>query len=508
MDQAIVRSPVRGRTSTFWLAALAGTLALIMLVNPVGFAGGGWDDWQYLNAARCWADHGPCLPHDHWQGRWPIIAPIAGMIALFSESRLAIGLPSLAYALGCLYLLARLGNRLVGPPVGNMAALVLLVMPIFGVELLGPNAEHPELFFLLLAANFILAYVERHRAWLALAAGLSWSLAFQVRETAIVALPLLALAAWMFARRDHRALIAAAIGAALPILAELLTYYAATGDPFWRRQLSIAHTEIPSTELVGPVDHSRSPFLNPDYIAGWKHQPGIHLHWAIDGLANLLANVMAGLGIPFCLVLAAAFRRRLKTGERRIVGWSIAAALFWACLLIYVLAVDPKPRMMFVPVVLTALALAVLLNRLAKTGSAPLAFAALATCWVAGTANILLHPQVRTSEVPAANWAAHFPNAIETDETTRRHLALVPATRDFAEMASQRTMLAIKLDMDCRKWVERNLPGKLRFVDRSPFSLMDRFAPGRGGNLCLFRYTAPVSAEEIERAQSEPPKAR
>ena len=118
----------------------------------------------------------------------------------------------------------------------------------------------------------------------------------------------------------------------------------------WRRQLSIAHTQIPSTELVGPVDHKRSPLLNPDYIAGWKHQPGIHIHWAVDGLANLLANVMAGLGIPICLVLAAAFWRRLKTGERRIAGWSIASALYWACFLIYVLAIDPKPRMMFVPV--------------------------------------------------------------------------------------------------------------------------------------------------------------
>ena len=80
---------------------------------------------------------------------------------------------------------------------------------------------------------------------------------------------------------------------------------------------------------------------------------------------------MAGLGIPICLVLAAAFWRRLKTGERRIAGWSIASALYWACFLIYVLAIDPKPRMMFVPVALTALALAVLLGRLEKTGSAP-----------------------------------------------------------------------------------------------------------------------------------------
>ena len=500
MDQAIVRSRPAGRTSRVWPAVLAATLVVILLVNPVGFVGGGWDDWQYLNAARCWADHGPCLPTDHWQGRWPVIAPIAATIAMFGENRLTIGLPSLAFALGCLFLTARLGNRLAGPPVGYAAAILLLVMPIFGVELLGPNAEHPELFFLLLAANFILAYSRSNSAWSAFAAGVSWSLAFQVRETAVAALPLLAAAAWILARRDARALAAAATGAALPLLAELLVYYAATGDPLWRRHLSLGHTEVPSTELVGPVDHRRAPFLNPDYIGGWKHQPGINLHWSVDGLVNLLANVMAGLGMGFSLVLAAAFWRRLELDERRIVGWSLGAALFWACFLIYVLAIDPKPRMMFVPVALTALALAVLLHRLSRTGSAPMAYAALAICWLAGMTNIILHPQVRTGEPVAARWAAQHRDAIETDETTRRHLALVPASAAFADLASNRRMLAIKLDIDCQRWADRQLPGRLSLIEQSPFSLMDFYAPGRGGNFCLFRYEAPTRPDEIAEA--------
>jgi hypothetical protein len=500
VDQAIAQSALAGRSSRPWIAALSTTLVLILLLNPVGFVGGGWDDWQYLNAARCWAEHGPCLPRDHWQGRWPVIAPLAAAIGLTGESRVAIGLPSLAYALGCLLLLARLGNRLAGPPVGYLAALILLVMPVFGVELLAPNAEHPELFFLLLAANFIHAYVERSNAWLAFAAGLSWALAFQVRETAIAALPLLAIVAWMFARRDRRALAAALAGAALPLLAELIIYYSATGDPLWRRHLSVAHTEVPSTELIGQVDHSRPPFLNPDYIAGWKHQPGIQLHWTVDGLVNLLANVNAGLGIPFAMALAAVFWRRLRLDQRTLVGWSIGAALSWACFLIYVLAIDPKPRMMFVPVALTALALAVLHRRLASTGSATLATIALSLCWVAGMANILVHPQVRTSEGAAARWAAQYAGAIETDETTRRHLALVPAADGFAELTGDRPMLAIELAIDCRKWAARHLPGQLRLMDRSPFSLKDRFALGQGGNLCLFSYRVPVSHERLASA--------
>ena len=175
-----MRSPVRGRTSTFWLAALAGTFALIMLVNPVGFAGGGGTTGR----SQCRSVLGgswPLLPHDHWQSRWPVIAPIAGMIALFGESD---------WRSACQAWLMRLAafSCWLGSEIAWQARRSAMwgVGPaghaIFGVELLGPNAEHPELFFLLLAANFILAYVERQRAWLALAAGLSWSLAFQVGD--------------------------------------------------------------------------------------------------------------------------------------------------------------------------------------------------------------------------------------------------------------------------------------------------------------------------------------
>ena len=501
MDQAIIRRPFLGQHSNRWIVAIVATLGLILLVNPVGFVGGGWDDWQYLNSARCWVEHGPCLPHDHWQGRWPVIAPIAAMISLFGESRLTIGLPSLIYAIGCLFLLARLGNRLVRAPVGYLASLVLLAMPIFGVELLGPNAEHPELFWLLAAANFIEAYARNQSWMLAFAAGLSWSLAFQVRETAVAALPLLAVAGWMLARRDISAIAAAAMGAAIPLLLELIAYYAATGDPLWRRHLSVAHTNIPSTELVGQVDHSKPPFFNPDYIAGWKHQPGIKLHWTVDGLLNLVANVMAGLGIGLSLVLAAAFWRRLERTERQWVGWTISAGLFWACFLIYVLAIDPKPRMMFVPVTLTALTLAILLRRLWRTGSAPLASATLAICWGVGMANILLHPQVRTSEQLASQWAAQHPRTIETSETTRRHLALTPAANGFADLSSDRPMLLIKVGSECRDWARHNLPGKLDLADQASFGPLDRLAGGQG-SLCLFRYKAPTHPAEISEALS------
>lgn len=44
----------------------------------------------------------------------------------------------------------------------------------------------------------------------------------------------------------------------------------------------------------------------------------------------------------------------------------------------------------------------------------------------------------------------------------------------------------------------------MTLLDRAPFSLMDGFAPGRGGNFCLFRYAAPILPDQIADATSNP----
>ena len=121
---------VGGLTARRTMVAAAAILLAYTLINPVGFLGGGWDDWEYLNAARCWVAHGPCLPTNHWQGRWPLIAPLAASIKLFGESRASIGLPSLLATTVCLPPLSLIGNRLFGAPVGYAGALFFLLTPI------------------------------------------------------------------------------------------------------------------------------------------------------------------------------------------------------------------------------------------------------------------------------------------------------------------------------------------------------------------------------------------
>ena len=84
-----------------YLVVAAVALAL-MALNPVGYVGGGWDDWYYLQAARCAAEHGYCTPTEHWALRFTVVAPLGWSMALLGESREALWVVPAAYSLAAL----------------------------------------------------------------------------------------------------------------------------------------------------------------------------------------------------------------------------------------------------------------------------------------------------------------------------------------------------------------------------------------------------------------------
>ena len=480
---ALATARLRHR-KTAWLTALVATLVLIVVVNPVGYLGGGLDDWRYLSAARCWAEQGPCLPTNHWEGRWPLVGALGAIIALLGESRLTVGLPTLLYSSGCLVLLAMIGNRLFAPPVGYLASLLLLTVPTFAVELLDPSVGNAELFFLLASALALTAFATEHRRWQAVAAGLAWGLACQVRETALIGAAPLALLLWRHSREDRAALLAAGAGAALPFFAEALTFWAQTGEPLFRRRLSLGHTLIASSELLGPIDDKRPPFFNSAYIANWRREPGVHLHWTIDGLVNLLVNIKAGMLLPLALFMGVFAAPRLGGRERRALGLLLVLGLLWSGALIYGLAIDPKPRMMFVPLTAAALALALVLCRLATDGSRLLALTVAAVAILLGLAVIAMHPRTFASEPAIERWATRFPGQIMADPTTRAHLALVPAAHGFAGLESERPLLVMRADGECLALRQKHSGPLYRPIDKSS---LDPFGRGGFGYFCLMR---------------------
>lgn len=277
-----------------WLA-VAALATFYLLLHPIGFTGGGADDSRYLDAARCWVAEGAmCLPDNHWASRWPALAPIAAGNALFGEGRSSIGLGTLAGWIASVALVGLLGRLWFDRATGLLAAAVFASIPVVSAWATQPSVDLIELAFQLGALALATLAYRRQSAGIAVAAGAAAALAVQSRETSLIFCGVATLA-WLALDRERRGVLLwalAGFGATLAV--EMIAYAVATGDPIARYRLSLGHVGIASPELQPWVDTSRSPLLNPDYIAGWKRAAGIEIWWPIDPWLNLLASPVIG----------------------------------------------------------------------------------------------------------------------------------------------------------------------------------------------------------------------
>ena len=485
-----------------WWVALGGAIALLLMLNPNGFIGGGQDDWQYLNAARCWRDHGPCLPYDHWQGRWPVVAPIAASTALFGESRLSVSIAPFIASVIAVGLLAIIVNRLFWRPIGWIASLLFLCIAAFTFQFTQPSVEAIELVFVFGGFLAILQWqCERKGLW-ALVAGLAFALAFQARETAVVAV--LFAFAYVISRRPAPKpahILWAGFGFAIPLAIEFVTFALATGDPFWRRELSVRHTRIPSSELLVDVDPSKLPFFNKELIANWRMQPGIHIHWAIDGFANLLVNAFAGLSL-LAVPLIAVFPKSGISNEARWDAMKLwLTAVLYMAVLIFGLALDPKPRVMLIPLAMITAAFALLTWQLHECGRKAVAY----SIWFAGSILVLplqvAHQRTDSVEPAAAEWIRNRPGQVEIDSNTRRLLALVPSAEALPDLRAERPYLLYMSITDCHRWLAQGTvpSGTFDVVEQASVSKLAPLDSRLRAELCLLRYKRSVPAEKIRK---------
>src|SRR3954466_164748 len=131
------------------LIALAAML-VALAVNHAGYRGGGADDWHYLEAARCAAaQHGLCVPPSHWWARFPLVAPMALILAIGGESRLTVGIVPLLYAASAVVLFTMLVERRFGRAEAIVAGVLIATLPTVSLVLLQPNVDTAELAFTL-----------------------------------------------------------------------------------------------------------------------------------------------------------------------------------------------------------------------------------------------------------------------------------------------------------------------------------------------------------------------
>lgn len=387
--------------SAIWKSAwfpplLIAVIYLIGLSYPVGFGGGGADDGQYLEEAACWIRQGLCIPADHWGGRWPVVLLTAGGYRLFGLNEVGIGLPFMLAGAISLALIAKIGNRIGGRPTGYWAAALLAATPAFLIEVSHPAVEPIELMFLLCA---VVAGLDRRFAML----GLCLGLAFQTRETSLAGL-LIALA---IVRREPRHVAMILAGFAIPLAAEFIFFAALTGDPLWRRGLSLDHTKIPSSELL--VRDGNIPIFNRSLLQNWRYEPGIRIHWLIDGLANLMINIKTAL-LPLLALTVFALARQKKP----VAATVLVAGFGYAAFQIYVLCVDPKPRM-FVP---SLAAFALVISLCASGVARKLMVLLLALAFPLASIAYVAQPRMREWIAKAEELDRAFPNAVRVANPT------------------------------------------------------------------------------------------
>lgn len=419
-------------------------LALLLLVNPRFYTGGGGDDWYYLEAAHCVAGHGLCPPANHWETRFPLVLPVGAVLALAGESEWTVALVPLLYAVAGLMLFIANVVRRFGPSAATLAGAALAMTPLLPFYALQPMVDLPEFAWTMAALLAIQFAVERGDSRWAALGGAALALALMTRASALALLPLLAFG-WLMLPPPRRGL-ALPFGAAFAgvLGAEALAYAVASGDPFYGWKLSLHHGRIPTTELPAGLDLTQSPILNLGFIRNWRRSMDIHVHWTVDPLLNLLADPLVGLTLCGALALGLA-RRRDWLGERWLKLLAGAAALHFV-LLTYVLAIDPKPRMFLFEYAVAATTLGVLGVR-AWQGRGRLIVAVLLAL-LAGRALLMAwdQPSMARARGVAAAWIAAAPaNSLATDEWTRRTLALLPEARrlPLIEQAPERTRLML-----------------------------------------------------------------
>lgn len=464
-----------------WLVVVA-AVTLVLLVNPVGYAGGGRDDTRYLFAAMCWVEQGGvCRPTDHWTTRWPAIAPLAAAVGLGGATRTAVSLGTFPAYLIAVLLVGWLGRLWFSRAAGIVGAALFAVAPAVSLMALRPNVDMVELATQLAALGLGTLAIRGRSPGMALAAGVCAGLAVAARDTSFLFAGLGAAFWWLLAPEARNRLWVAVSGFLLVIGTEMLLYWVTAGDPLLRFRLALAHGSVPSTELAAWVDTSRSPILNPQFIAGWKRPLGIELWWPIDPWLNLLANPQIG---PWLMTgpLAAYLVRTESTPEekRRLKRIGIGAVLL-ALAIVYGLAIDPKTRAFLLPLAAASVALGYAVARLWERDRRPFAGVLFTALLFLGLFALSQYDNIRPLEREALRYLQDHPGQIELDPQTRGTLALVPGALDSPLAPAGKPLRLTIQTISCEHALAKPIAAGRITLERG-------IAINDGSALCLVRY--------------------
>jgi 4-amino-4-deoxy-L-arabinose transferase-like glycosyltransferase len=444
---------------------------LLIALNPRSYLGGGWDDGRYLAAAARWAAEGPVLGGNHWALRWPLVLPAAAIISAFGMNGIAVMVPGLLFWLGLVLFNYWAVSAAAGRRAGFIAAAAIATTPglAYWVTALYPDHLEALLWSVALWSLWFAAHARPGAAqmrWM-IAGGLATGLSIGLRETAAALLLVTCIAAWRARAIPRHAWLVWMLLAALPPVVEHISLWLASGDPAYRLRVDLNHIHIPSHDLQGGVASNVSAPLNATLMERWAGAGPVRLHWLIDPYINLFINLSYGLNFAAAAILGLVMRRR--RAERQ----PISPLLRWMVLLIaanllvniYLLALNPSPRMFVPATVAAAIMTGILADRLWSKGIARLLATAFAVKILATLIVVDVAPAFNRIVAAAERVAAAGP--LHVDWVANAHLALAPrALRsrfDFRAAPAGGHMLMVVTDHE-----QPLPPGRWRLVAASP----------------------------------------
>lgn len=236
----------------------------------------------------------------HWLGipRW-----------VWTTTLLAGRLANVAFAVGCVYVVYRIGTAMGGRPTGRLAALLLTLTWAFLVLAHEVGEDVPALFFLLLALYGALRYAETGASEWFYGGCLAGGVAISFKLTAGVAVPMLGVAYLLRARRSgvepRDALVRPrllGVGAACGLVVVALGY--------------------PGVLVVGPE------VLFDRLARGAQSKTSLHGYRSAPNWWWLARGTLHGLGLPLALaVLVSVPVALFRIRERSVAADGIVLAL-------------------------------------------------------------------------------------------------------------------------------------------------------------------------------------
>ena len=329
-------------------AIIAALCAAGLIVRLALFSGyQGQDDRIYIFYAEHLAStgHVPVDVKNQWIGRIGGWVPVAGSIRAFGASELSLASWSLVCSLALIATVYLLGRLLFDRRIAISAGILAVAFPLEIIYSTTDYVDVPAGFWIVLSLYFFLKQCRKATGFgPGLLSGVALGIAYLCRETAIFAIPPVALISISYAGFWKRAGVCLA-GFGLVLISELIFWQFAQNDPLYRVHALMTRAEVQQSAAPENNEETSAPVTSGWAFPGpWRsyRSKNTFLDAALMFLVNEEFALYYVIGWP--VLLYQTIRRDRATKDLRIYVFGMALLLLFFPLTggKYTLARDPR----------------------------------------------------------------------------------------------------------------------------------------------------------------------